>query len=84
MSAVNFNLKKVRIEKGVTQVDLSEKSGITQQQISRYETGSRTPTIEAAALIASALGVTLDELVTIREVKQKVASKLIALTKEKK
>lgn len=50
MSAVNFNLKKVRIEKGVTQVDLSEKSGITQQQISRYETGLRIPNIEARIL----------------------------------
>ncbi|HOI86144.1 MAG TPA: helix-turn-helix transcriptional regulator [Acholeplasmataceae bacterium] len=81
MSKVRFALREVRGKKGVTQADLSEKTGITQQQISRYETGSRVPTIDAAARIAEALSVTLDELVIIRDAKEEVAKKLKDLSK---
>lgn len=45
-----------RIEAGMTQKDLAEKSGIRQSNISRIESGSCIPTIPTLIAIAQALG----------------------------
>jgi len=76
MKEVQFILKTVRKRENVTQVELAEKLGIHQQTISRYEAGKKIPQVDTAARIADALGVTLDELVIIREAKEKVADHL--------
>ncbi len=83
MKEVAFNLKEVRRKKNITQVELAEKLGIHQQTISRYESGGKVPQVDTAALIAEALGVTLDELVIIREAKKEVAKDLNKLIHSK-
>ena len=45
-----------RIDAGMTQKDLAEKSGIRQSNISRIESGSCTPTIPTLIALAQALG----------------------------
>ena len=67
MKEVKLNLKRIRINKNMTQVELSDKTGITQQNISAYEQGKNIPLLDSAAKIADALGVTLDDLVSIRD-----------------
>lgn len=67
MKEVKFNLKEVRRKKKLTQVELADKSGILQQNISNYETGFKSPTLDSAVRLVDALGVTLDELVIIRD-----------------
>ena len=41
-----INLKEIRKSCGFTQVELSKKLGITQQQYSRYEVGTNKITLE--------------------------------------
>ena len=82
MEEVKFALKEVRTSKGVTQVELSEKTGITQQNISLYENNVMLPKIDTAAKIAQALGVSLDELIIIREAHDHVGERFIKLSKK--
>ena len=62
-----MELKLIRKDRGYTQKKLSELSGVSQGKISEYENGMTTPRIDAAAKLASALGITLDELVGLRK-----------------
>ena len=54
-------LKQLRLEKGLTQVELAEKSGVSQGVITNYERGFRTPTLQKAIFIAKALNVPVEE-----------------------
>lgn len=83
MKEVKFNLREVRTSKKVTQAELAEKLDVSQQHISAYERGERIPGIDAAARIADALGVTLDELVIIRDAHEKIAQKYNKIIKNK-
>ena len=51
-----------RQRKGLTQTQLSDKSGIDSNMISRYERGTATPTLETVKRLAFGLGITVDEL----------------------
>lgn len=55
-------LRHIRINKNLTQKELSEKIGVTQQQISLYEKGDIFPSMRVALKIAKELEVTLDEI----------------------
>lgn len=60
------NLKEIRkYQVRITQEQLAELSGIDLGSIARYETGNTTPGLENAFKLASALGVTLDDLCPI-------------------
>lgn len=57
------NLKKFRVQKGMTQKELSERSGVSQSVISKTENGiSKDIYLSQAEKLASALGITLNEL----------------------
>lgn len=56
---ITMALLKARKEAGLTQAELSEKSGISQADISRMENGSRNPSIALLQRIAGALNATL-------------------------
>jgi transcriptional regulator with XRE-family HTH domain len=60
---VGRNVKRIRQEKGVTQEQLAELSGFSQQYISGLEQGRRNPTIVSIYELATALGVGHMELV---------------------
>ena len=61
---VGSNTARIRKEKGLTQEQLADRSGLTQQYISGIENGQRNPTIVAIYELASALGVSHMDLVT--------------------
>lgn len=58
MTAIRYIRKRLNM----TQEQLSERTGISQANMSRYERGERKLTLENAAKIANALGCTVDEL----------------------
>lgn len=60
---VGSNMARIRKEKGFTQEQLAERSGLTQQYISGIENGQRNPTIVVIHDLAVALGVSHLDLV---------------------
>lgn len=61
---VGRNLKRIRVERGLTQEELAERSGFAQQYISDVERGRRNPTIVSLWELAQAIGVTPVDLIT--------------------
>lgn len=58
----NERLKKFREDKSLTQVQLSELTGISARMIQKYEAGIARPRVDAAAKLAKALNISLAEL----------------------
>jgi transcriptional regulator with XRE-family HTH domain len=56
-------ISDAREQKGWSQTDLADKSGVSRVMIGKYERGEAVPSIEAAKKIADALAVSLDYLV---------------------
>lgn len=56
------NLRKLRKEKGLTQVALQMKTGIEQALLSKYETGERVPPTDALIILADFFNVSIDYL----------------------
>ena len=56
------NLKKIRIERGMTQIALQMQTGIEQALISKYETGERTPPTETLIILADFFNTNIDFL----------------------
>lgn len=55
-------LRRRRAELGLSQAELASRLGVDRRQVRRYETGESQPTLVAARALATALGITLDEL----------------------
>ena len=66
-----MRLRYIRIEKGWTQRDVAETSGVTVQTISHIERGKHPPRLETMLKISKALAV---ELGDIDEFKQRIAA----------
>ena len=60
---VGRNVSRIRREKGLTQEQLADTSGYSQQYISSLERGRRNPTVITLFELAKALGVSHVELV---------------------
>ncbi len=60
---VGRNAARIRKERGLTQEQLAERSGLSQQYLSGLERGLRNPTIVTLFELAAALGATHIELV---------------------
>lgn len=56
------HVKVCREELGLTQQELADMVGLSQETISQYEIGSRTPNVITAKKIAEALHVSLDNI----------------------
>ena len=56
------NIKNARKRAVLTQTELATAIGVTQKEISRWETGTRTPQVETIASICKALNVSADIL----------------------
>jgi DNA-binding XRE family transcriptional regulator len=61
-SFISKKIKDLRATAGMTQEQLSEKSGLTQSHISRLEAGQHSPNAITLQKIASALGVSISDL----------------------
>ena len=56
------NLKKLRKEKGLTQISMQMKTGIEQSLISKYESGERIPPTDTLILLADFFETNIDYL----------------------
>ena len=54
------HLKKLRLEKGLTQLSLQMQTGIEQSLISKYESGERVPPAETLMLLADFFHTSMD------------------------
>ena len=63
MIKMSERIKKIRKQKGFSQVELGERIGVSQQVITNYERGIREPNIEMLLKIAGALNVSLETLI---------------------
>jgi len=68
LAEVGPRLRRVRDQRGVTLIELSEATGISKSTLSRLESGQRKPSLELLLPIAEAHQVPLDELVGAPEV----------------
>lgn len=59
---IKLKIKQMRLNRGWTQRELSEKSGIDQEVISMYENNKRNPLPKNLAKLAKAFGVSVGEL----------------------
>ena len=57
------NLKRIRIEQGLSQEKLAKLSGVHRVTIARYESGKCLPNIRTLEMLSDALKVNLGELV---------------------
>lgn len=64
---VGRNFARIRAEKGLTQEEVEERSGFSQQYLSGLERGKRNPTIVTLHELAMALGVSHEDLVRTTE-----------------
>lgn len=62
---VNFkeNLKVLRQERGVGQVELARAIGVSKGIISLWENGLREPSMSSLVMLANYFGISLDDLV---------------------
>ena len=58
------NLKRLRVEKGISQEDMAKKIKVHANHVSRYERGLSAPSIEVVEKMAKLLEVSIDELVS--------------------
>lgn len=57
------NMKRIRLEKGMTQGDICRKLGLDRAYISNLESGKKNPTLATIEKIAKALEVSPDNLI---------------------
>lgn len=61
---MQFLLREYRTKRGMSQVELSERSGVPQPMISEIETGSvKAPQVPTLYALARALRCTVDDLI---------------------
>lgn len=56
-------LARIRTERGMTQWQLADRIGCRQKDVSRWESGTRTPGTASLLKLAIALGCTMEELI---------------------
>lgn len=56
-------IARLRIERGLTQAQLAELVGCTQQSITRWETGARAPGMKSMIKLSQALECAIDDLI---------------------
>ena len=62
------SLKRLRMERGLSQEELARRLGTSKQAISRYENGARVPKISTVSALAAALDAPLTALTGEEEV----------------
>ena len=73
-SITNFGkrLKEIRQSKGLTQVQLSNISGISRRAIAHYETEAINPPVNNVNILSDVLNISVDELLGKKELKKKI------------
>ena len=83
---VKDNIKKARLNVGLTQSEVAEKLGVAQAQYARWENGGRNPKDETVKKLAEIFGVTFDKLQGRNDGLDDIVDllRIVALTDEQK
>lgn len=65
-----YKLKKIRLEKGLTQLQVQMKTGIDQSYYSKIERGLRYPTVEQLIILSELFGTSVDYLLDLTDVEK--------------
>jgi transcriptional regulator with XRE-family HTH domain len=65
---IGQTIRRLRKANGWTQVELAQRLNASQKVVTTYENNQRTPTLENLKKLAAAFGVSLDELVGVKDV----------------
>lgn len=60
-------LNKIRLEKGLTQLQVQMKTGIDQSDYSKIERGLRYPTVEQLIILSELFGTSVDYLLDLTD-----------------
>ena len=60
-------IAELRKEKGMTQLELAEKMGVTDKAVSKWERDLSCPDINSLPTLAEILGVSVDDLMQIKK-----------------
>lgn len=60
--SIGENIRKLRIEKGITQVELAENIGVTQSMLCQIERGTKAVTMALGKQIAEVLNCSIENL----------------------
>lgn len=63
---LGYKIKYERVKRGISQLDLALKTGLTTRSISRIECGTNDPKYSTLVRIAKALGIELVELLNFK------------------
>lgn len=63
--AIGLNVRRIRLEKGISQEQLSFSSGLTRAYLSGLEAGHRNPTVVSLTRLATSLNSTVEDLIRI-------------------
>ena len=63
---IGENIRKFRLKKKLTQLDLAAACGFEESSVGRLENGNTNPTIKTLLKISKALEITITELVTFK------------------
>ena len=67
MNKFQERLKNLRIENGLTQTQLAQKTGISQAGIAKWETGDRNPSIDCLIALAKFFSCSVDYLIGLED-----------------
>ncbi len=67
---IGKNIKRIREEKGISGEELAIRIGLSRQYIFYLEKGYKKPTVENLYAISQELGVSMDELCGVNDIKQ--------------
>ncbi len=60
-------LKELRTEKGLSQTELSIKTGISQAGIAKWESNTRKPSVDCLVILSKFFGVTIEYLLGLED-----------------
>lgn len=62
---ISLNIRALRVEQKLTQAQLAKRSGVPRSTLATVELGESSPSVEFLSKVGKALGVSLDELVSL-------------------
>lgn len=71
LKQIGYNIRRLRMKKGLSQLDLASVCGFEKSSIGRIENGNTNPTAKTLLKIAKALNVRVTELVKTTTLPQK-------------
>src|SRR5687768_5953398 len=69
-----LNLKDLREARGLTQQELSDRSGVPRPTLAHLESGQGNPTLSVLIKVASSLGIGIEALVSVSKPKLRVVA----------